>query len=49
MRTFLVLVCSLALAFGAAGASKKDKKSDKSGAKKEHRIVAKGHGKGKPY
>jgi hypothetical protein len=47
MRTFLVLICSLALAFGAAGASKKDKKSHKSGAKKEHLVA--GKGKGKPY
>jgi hypothetical protein len=48
MRIFLVLICSLALAFAAVGGSKKDKKH-KSYAKQKHLVVAKGHGKGKPY
>lgn len=49
MRIFIVLFCSLALAFSAADAAKKGKKSHKSGGKKKHLVVAKGHGKGKPY
>lgn len=49
MKIFVVLICSLALAFAAVGAQKKDKKSHKSHAKKKHLVVAKGHGKGKPY
>ena len=49
MRIFLVLICSLALAFAAVGATKKDKKSHKSHAKKQHLVVATGHAKGKPF
>jgi hypothetical protein len=45
MRIFVVLVCSLALAFAAVGATKKDKKSHKSHAKKKHLVVAKVTGK----
>jgi Putative peptidoglycan binding domain len=49
MRLFFVLFCSLALAFSTADASKKGKKSHKSGEKKKHLVVTKGHGKAKPY
>jgi hypothetical protein len=49
MRIFVVVICSLALAVAAVGGQKKDKKSHKSHAKKKHLVVAKGHGKGKPY
>ena len=49
MRIFFILICSLALAFAAVGAPKKNKKSHKSDTKKKHLVVAKGHGKGKPY
>jgi len=49
MRIFFILICSLALAFAALGAPKKNKKSHKSDTKKKHLVVAKGHGKGKPY
>jgi hypothetical protein len=49
MRIFLVLICSLALASAAIGGTKKDKKSHKSHAKKQHLVVAKGHAKGKPF
>jgi hypothetical protein len=49
MRIFIVLICSLALAFAADGGQKKGKKSHQSGAKKKHLVVAKGHGKDKPY
>ena len=49
MRIFFILICSLALAFAAVGAPKKNKKSHKSDTKKKHLVVTKGHGKGKPY
>jgi hypothetical protein len=49
MRIFVVVVCSLALAFAAVGAPKKDKKSHKSHAKKKHLVVTKGHAKGRPF
>lgn len=49
MRISVAVICSLALAVAAVAAQKKDKKSHKSHAKKKHLVVAKGHGKGKPY
>jgi hypothetical protein len=49
MRIFLVSICSLALAFAAVGATKKDKKAHKSHAKKKHLVVAEDHAKAKPY
>jgi hypothetical protein len=49
MRILFVLICSLALAFAADGASKKGKKSHKSHTKQKHQVVSKGHGKGKSY